>query len=264
MQDLSITLIQAELQWEDAEANLRQFDDIIASIDHSTDLILLPEMFNTGFSMNVDQCAEPPEGMTMKWLREKAAAKNCVVAGSVLTREGSAFFNRFVWMRPEGTYAHYDKRHLFSMAGEDKIMAAGQTRTIVGLKGWNISLQVCYDLRFPVWSRNNFRDGRHDYDVLIYVANWPEVRKEAYQRLLPARAIENQSYVVWVNRVGKDGRDIDHSGDSGVYDPMGNPSAMAKAGSREVLHVTLSADLLLQQRSRFRIGPDWDSFIIEK
>jgi len=262
MQDLNIALLQAELTWEDSRQNLRYFDGIISTIDKSCDLILLPEMFSTGFTMNVESCAEPPDGTAMQWLSSKARERNCVVAGSMLTREGKKHYNRFVWMRPDGTYASYDKRHLFTMAGEDRIMTAGETQVIVELKGWKVNLQVCYDLRFPVWSRNTFNDGHHAYDVLVYVANWPEVRKKAYQALLPARAIENQAYVVWVNRVGKDGKGIYHSGDSGAYDPLGNTMAMAGAGKEEVLHVALSAGLLNEQRSNFRIGPDWDPFSI--
>lgn len=264
MQDLNLTLIQADLVWEDSRKNLDRFQKTIASIHHPTHLIVLPEMFSTGFTMDVAKCAEPESGPAMEWLREAARSKNCVVAGSVLTRIGEAYFNRFIWMRPDGHYDHYDKKHRFSMAGEHRVISAGMTQTIVELHGWKISLQVCYDLRFPVWSRNRYgRDG-YAYDVLVYVANWPEVRKEAYSRLLPARAIENQSYVVWVNRVGVDGKANAHSGDSAVYGPDGNTLSLAGPGNEEVLNVALSADTLMHKRKNFLIGPDWDPFSLDQ
>ncbi len=263
MLDLNMALIQADLAWEDARLNLARFDEKMAGVKSSTHLVVLPEMFNTGFTMNVGKCAEPEGGPTMQWMAEKAREIDAVVAGSILTRDGKEFYNRFVWMRPDGTYRYYNKRHLFSMAGEHRTMSAGTERVIAGIHEWNVNLQVCYDLRFPAWSKNSFENGRHAYDVLIYVSNWPEVRKAAYQRLLPARAIENQAYVVWVNRVGTDGKGIFHSGDSGAYDPLGNAIKLAGAGKEEVLHITLSADFIREQRNRFRIGPDWDQLIIK-
>jgi len=200
----------------------------------------------------------------MRWLREKAKKLNCVLAGSLLIRDKGKFYNRYVWINPDGSYDHYNKRHLFSMAGENKTMSAGKELRIVQLKGWKIALQVCYDLRFPVWSKNTYNEEGHAYDILIYIANWPEIRKDAYQKLLPARAIENQSYVVWVNRVGKDGNGVSHTGDTGVFDPSGNSLIMADSGSEQTLHTTLSFDSLMKQRSGFRIGPDWDAFRITK
>ncbi len=262
MQDLNIALIQADLAWEDIPGNLEAFESRIESVDPGTHLVVLPEMFSTGFSMDVEALAETPDGRAMEWLRKKAAERGCVVAGSILTRDAGKYYNRFTWMRPDGTHDHYDKRHLFSMGGEDRTMAAGNRLTIVELNDWKACLQVCYDLRFPVWSRNTYDDGQHAYDLLIYVSNWPEARKKAYQALLPARAIENQAYVVWVNRVGTDGKGVYHSGDSAVYDPSGNVVAKAGEGKEEVLHACLSAEVLSEHRSGFRVGPDWDVFSI--
>jgi predicted amidohydrolase len=264
MLDLNIALIQADLMWEDAPGNLARFDEKMAGVKESTHLVILPEMFNTGFTMNVEKCAEPAGGMAMQWMTEKAREMDAVVAGSILTRDGTDFFNRFVWMCPDGTYRHYNKRHLFSMAGEHRTMSSGKEKVIASLYDWNINLQVCYDLRFPVWSKNTFEKDRHAYDVLLYVSNWPEVRKAAYQKLLPARAVENQAYVVWVNRVGTDGKGVCHSGDSGAYDPLGDVISLAEAGKEEVLHIALSADFLQEQRSKFRIGPDWDQFSLKE
>lgn len=264
MQDLTVALIQADLAWEDIPGNLAGLDRLLAAPGPGADLVVLPEMFSTAFTMNAAALAEPADGPAMQWLRAAARRMDCVVAGSILTREQGRFFNRFVWMRPDGSHAAYDKRHLFSMGGEHRTMTAGTTPTVVELKGWRFSLQVCYDLRFPVWSRNRFADGRHAYDVLVYVSNWPEARRSAYQALLPARAIENQAFVVWVNRVGTDGKGIFHSGDSAVYDPSGNAVARAGVGKEEVLLATLSAGSLSEQRSNFRVGPDWDKFSIDQ
>lgn len=263
MQNLKLSIIQADLAWEDSRENLKRFDAKISGINLPTDLIVLPEMFNTGFTMHAEKCAEEEDEPTMQWLKEKAGNLSCIVAGSILIKEEGNYYNRFVWMRPDGTYDHYDKRHRFSMVGEHKVMSAGNSRKIVELKGWKINLQVCYDLRFPVWSKNTFGEGEYAYDLLVYIANWPEVRKGAYTKLLPARAIENQSYVVWVNRVGNDANGIYHSGDSGVYDLIGHQIASTEPGSEGVVQVSLSAEHLLNQRSKFRFGPDWDTFSID-
>lgn len=262
MQDLTILLVQADMAWEDPKSNLKNLDPKLSKTSNQPDLIVLSEMFSTGFSMNVEKCAEGPNGFTMQWMKRKASDLNCVVAGSVLIREGGRYYNRFVWMNPDGSYQEYNKRHLFSMAGENQTMTAGRNKTIVEYRGWKILLQVCYDLRFPVWSKNEFIDGAHAYDAIIYIANWPEIRKQAYQCLLPARAIENQSYVLWVNRIGLDGKKIAHSGDSGVYDPHGNLISFANPHKDELLYSKLSASELLNSRKKFKIGPDWDSFQI--
>lgn len=263
MQDLSIALVQADLVWENVDQNLKNFDQKIASINHSPQLIVLPELFSTGFSMHVEKNAEPENGAALSWMKSKAKEKNCVLAGSLLIKEDGKFYNRFIWMQADGNYETYDKRHLFSMAGEHTIMTAGKENKIVSLAGWKISLQVCYDLRFPVWSKNFYDDGHYAFDILLYVANWPEVRKSAYSSLLLARAIENSCYVVWNNRVGADGKNIFHSGDSAVIDPKGNTLALATPGEEQVLNVVLSAEALQEYRQKFQVGPDWDLFEIQ-
>ncbi|NOX46472.1 MAG: amidohydrolase [Chlorobi bacterium] len=261
--DLKATLIQSNLVWENIEANLKNFDLKIANIDNSPDLIVLPEMFATGFTMNVDKCAENEDGKVVSWLMEKAKQKNCVITGSVLIEDEGKYFNRMFWMKPDSSYETYNKRHLFRMGNEHKTMSAGKERKIVELNGWKINLQICYDLRFPVWSKNNFRDGKYGYDALLYIANWPEIRSHAYKSLLKARAIENQSYVIWVNRVGKDGKDIFHSGDTMIVDPYGEIIVQAKAGKEQPLTGFLSKQKLEDFRKKFTVGMDWDGFDVQ-
>jgi predicted amidohydrolase len=183
----------------------------------STDIIVLPEMFTTGFTMNADKLAEGMNGQAVSWMIEMAERKNAVICGSVIIREKRKIYNRFIWAQPDGNLTYYNKRHLFAMAGEDKVYSQGKERVIVSCKGWNVLLQVCYDLRFPVWSRND-----SSYDVCIYVANWPGARRYAWKQLLIARAIENQSYCVGLNRIGIDGIGISYKGDSMIVDPMGD------------------------------------------
>jgi predicted amidohydrolase len=262
MQDLKIAAIQSSLEWENPIKNREIFDKKIDQISIRVDLILLPEMFSTGFTLNATSVAEPMNGPTMTWMEQKAKEFDCVLGGSLLIRDAGKFYNRFIWMKPDGTYEKYDKRHLFSMAGEDQIMSRGSEKKIVEFKGWKINLQICYDLRFPVWSKNNYKNGKYDYDLMIYIANWPEVRNVAYQKLLPARAIENQCYVIWVNRVGKDGNRVVHSGDSSVIDPRGKIQTQAPPHQEEIVIEKLSYDWLEQNRIKFKVGLDWDDFQI--
>ena len=262
MNDLNITLIQSHLEWEERDTNLDSLSKMISQSEPNSDLIILPEMFATGFTMNVATCAEKMDGKAVSWLKDKAAETNAVVAGSLLIRENNKFYNRFLWMRPDGSFDYYDKRHLFRMAKEHETMTMGQQIKIVELKGWKINLQVCYDLRFPVWSHNRFTNGKYNYDMLIYVSNWPEVRNQAYKALLPARAIENQAWVAWVNRVGEDGNGIPHSGDSAVYDPYGKVHVVAREGNEEVVHTSVPGDLLPRFREKFKVGQDWDEFSV--
>ena len=262
MQDLKITLIQANLVWESPKSNLANFDNKLDQIENNPDLIVLPEMYNTGFTMNVDKCAESINGESVKWLRQKAKDLNCVIAGSLLIEENGKYFNRLIWMRPDSSYEYYDKRHLFRMSNEHKTMSHGNERKIVELNGWKINLQICYDLRFPIWSRNTIENNIHEYDVLLYVSNWPEVRNEAYKSLLLARAIENQAYVIWVNRVGGDGNNIAHSGDTMLIDPKGKIVNQANPDKEKVLDTSLSSELLNKFRDKFKIGIDWDKFSI--
>jgi len=262
MQDLNITLIQANLVWESPKNNLENFDYKLNQIKNNPDLIVLPEMYNTGFTMNVDKCAESINGESVKWLQQKAKDLNCIIVGSLLIKENGKYFNRLIWMRPDSTHEFYDKRHLFRMSNEHKTMSQGNERKIVELKGWKINLQICYDLRFPVWSRNTIENNKYEYDALLYVSNWPEVRSEAYKSLLLARAIENQAYVIWVNRVGGDGNNIAHSGDTMIIDPKGKIVKQAKPHIEEILDTRISSEMLNKFRDKFKIGIDWDKFSI--
>ena len=226
-QSLTITVLQTNLYWEDKTANLHMLEQKINNITDKTEIIVLPEMFSTGFSMKPEILAETMEGETLQWMKRVAAAKKIVLTGSLIIKEsptdgqGDKYFNRLIWMLPNGHYGIYDKRHRFAFAEEDKHYTAGDKRLIASVKGWKINLLVCYDLRFPVWSRQQSQTSEPEYDLLIYVANWPEKRITAWKTLLQARAIENQCYVVGANRTGKDGKDINYSGDSMIIDPLG-------------------------------------------
>ena len=263
MIDLKVVLIQSDIVWENTEQNLKNFEKKLADVSAQPDLIVLPEMFGTGFTMNVKKCAEKENGKIVSWLKQQAKTKNCVIAGSVLIEDMGKYFNSMFWMKPDGTYDVYKKRHLFRMGNEHKTMSQGTERKIVELNGWRINLQICYDLRFPVWSKNNFKVGNYEYDVLLYIANWPEVRSHAYNSLLIARAIENQSYVVWVNRVGNDGNKIYHSGDSMIADPYGKILLQAEAGKEQTITEILSKQKLEHFRNKFKVGLDWDEFYIK-
>ncbi len=254
---LHITLIQPDIVWENKSANLRQYEQFIAGIGNKRQVVVLPEMFSTGFSMAPERLAETMEGDTVGWMASMATRHRCILTGSLIIEEEGRYYNRMLWVQPDGKIGYYDKRHLFGYADEDKHYTAGDTRTIVQVNGWKINLQVCYDLRFPVWVRNH----NEVYDVLLYVANWPEKRNLAWKTLLQARAIENQCYVVGVNRVGKDGKEINYSGDSSVFDPLG---AMIWQQSNEVaVHtVTLDKDMLQETREKLPFLKDGDKFLL--
>jgi omega-amidase len=286
MQDISVTLIQTDLFWENPTANLANLEEKIAQIATPTDLIILPEMFNTGFTMNVKSVAEPMNFTTFKWMKQQAKQAQAVVMGSFIVKVGENIYNRLLWMRPDGSYETYDKRHLFRMGGENNHFAGGTERLIVELKGWRICPLICYDLRFPVWSRNAVQEegengdkgqeeGSNDlkpttsylipktlaYDLLIYVANWPAVRSQVWDILLQARAIENQSYCIGVNRVGRDGMDLDYSGNSAVIDFKGNQVFYQK--DSEVIHnQILSKKELEDFRTKFPAYLDADDFTL--
>lgn len=215
---LKITLFQAYLFWENINKNLHNIELRLSAIREKTNLIILPEMFNTGFTMNAKELAEKMNGKTMEWMRKQAERFDCVVTGSLIISEGGKYYNRLIWMRPDGTYKKYDKRHLFSLADENKYYTAGKRRLIVELNGWKICPVLCYDLRFPVWLRNN----NEAYDLLLIIASWPERRAQHWRTLIPARAIENQAYAIGLNRYGHDGNEVYHSGDSMCIDPVGN------------------------------------------
>ncbi|HEY0682947.1 MAG TPA: amidohydrolase [Steroidobacter sp.] len=258
MSTLNVTLIQTDLVWHDPEANRRRLQERIAALAGQTDLIVLPEMFTTGFTMEATSVAEIADGPSLSWMREQAAKVDAVITGSIATREGDRYYNRLIWMRPDGAHSTYDKRHLFRMAHEQDHYSAGARRLVVELKGWKILPLVCYDLRFPVWSRNRIgTDGA--YDMLLYVANWPERRRYAWQTLIKARAIENLSYCIAVNRVGKDINGINYSGDSAVVDYLGQP--MTPPSEQEfVTTVQLDKAALDGFRDKFPAHLDADEF----
>lgn len=262
MSDLTVSLIQANLHWEDIPANLAMFDQKIDSIKERTEVIVLPEMFSTGFSMQSSRLAETMDGSAVQWMKKKAKEKNVIITGSLIIEDNGEYYNRLIWMLPNGTYGTYNKRHLFAFADEHNHYKAGDKRLIAQVKGWKICLTVCYDLRFPVWSRNTLQDnGAPAYDVLINVANWPERRSTPWRALLQARAIENQSYVIGLNRVGNDGNNIYHSGDSSLIDPVGE-IIYQKAHDEDVFTYTLSRAHLDELRAKFPFMKDADQFMI--
>lgn len=264
IKDLKITLVQTSLVWEDVEANLAAFSHKLAGLQPlSTDLIVLPEMFSTGFTMNASAVAETMNGKAMHWLANTASQKKCVVTGSLVIKENSNYYNRLIWMHPNGTYEVYDKRHTFRMAEENKIYSSGTKKLIVELNGWKICPLICYDLRFPVWSRQPQTPEGASYDCLIYVANWPERRSYAWRHLLIGRAIENQAYVIGVNRIGHDENGIDYPGYSVALSPKGEPlSRIIDADTIET--VTLSYKKLQDFRREFPVALDADKFRIEE
>ncbi|MEN7547965.1 amidohydrolase [Rapidithrix thailandica] len=260
MADLKITLIQTALHWENKTANLAHFEELFWQITpQSTDLIVLPEMFSTGFSMNAAQLAEPINLQTFKWLKQMAAQSQAVVVGSYIVVDAGHYFNRLIWMRPDGSYSFYDKRHLFRMAQEHKTYAGGTQKLIEEINGWKVCPLICYDLRFPVWSRSTPAE---NYDCLIYLANWPAARANAWNCLLPARAIENLCYTVGVNRIGIDGKGITYAGDSKAYDFKGELVEDLRAEDC-VRTISLSGEKLMQFRQKFPAHLDSDRFHIQ-
>jgi omega-amidase len=261
MTKLTLTLIQTFLHWENKQANLQMLEDKIKSIENSH-VVILPEMFSTGFSMKAEELAEPVNGGTLQWMQRMTAEKRMIITGSFIVKEDDDFYNRLVWVLPNGKYGFYDKRHLFAYAKEDEHYSAGNKRFIASVNGWKVNLQVCYDLRFPVWSRQQFsEDGEFEYDILIFVANWPNRRSSAWKTLLQARAIENQCYVIGVNRVGDDGNNIYHSGDSMVIDPLGE-ILYHKADEEDVYTISLDKEHLQSVRDKFQFWRDADKFEI--
>lgn len=268
MSSLTITTIQTGVQWEDKRANLKRLEEHIFAIPEPTELVVLPEMFSTGFSMRPEALAERMDGPTLAWMQEIAARKKIILTGSIIVEEEGNYYNRLIWMLPNGQYGYYDKRHRFAYAGENEYYTAGHKRLIASVKGWKVLLLVCYDLRFPVWSRQTPRQQEEpggpelEYDLLLYVANWPERRSHAWKTLLQARAIENQCFVAGVNRIGDDGNDIYHSGDTMIIDPLGETLYHA-AAREEAFTLTLLKDELTRVRQRFPFWQDADHFSIE-
>jgi omega-amidase len=264
MQDLNISLIQCPLSWEDSHANLAWFSRKLEELQGRADIVLLPEMFSTGFSMSPERLAEEPGGPVWQWMRTQAMTLQMVVAGSMMVMVEGAYFNRFVWMEPDGSSAFYDKRHLFRMGDEPKHFSAGRDKTIITYRGWKILPLVCYDLRFPVWSRNRLTGpGDFEYDLILYTANWPSRRTRHWEALLKARAIENQAFVAGVNRTGYDGNGNNHDGHSLILDPLGDVLAEGGSASESILSATLVYRMLHEYRERFPVSLDWDRFSIE-
>lgn len=264
MQDLKFTILQSELHWEDIGANLAMFEEKIWKIGEPTDVIVLPEMFTTGFTMKAPPLAEMMNLRTFKWMKQMADQTGALVLGSFIARVHDRYYNRLLWMEPGGNFKTYDKRHLFRMAEEQQVYTPGESLLIGQWKGWRICPLICYDLRFPVWSRNrwNAAEKKASYDVLIYVANWPKVRIQAWDTLLRARAMENLSYVVGVNRVGSDGNNVEYSGHSSIIDPKGE-SIFSVEGGEAIRTTAISANLLQAYRDKFPAFMDSDDFSIE-
>jgi predicted amidohydrolase len=255
--DLRLALVQTDLAWHDAQANRARFAALLEQA-RGADLVILPEMFTTGFSMESAALAEPEEGATQAWLREQAERLQAVVTGTLIVQAADGSYrNRLLWAQPDGQVRHYDKRHLFRMAGEHEHFAAGTEQALFELKGWRVRPLICYDLRFPVWSRDP-----QGTDLLLYTANWPAARRNAWNRLLPARAIENLCYVAAVNRVGTDGHGYPYSGDSQVLDFFGDSLLDAGEGDG-VFQVSLNAQKLARFRERFPAWRDADGFVLK-
>jgi omega-amidase len=269
MYNLRTSLIQTSLHWEDKEANLEMLQKKIEEIPEKTELIILPEMFSTGFSMDKVRLAEDMSGPTIGWMKRTAALKSSILTGSIIAREQEGekifFYNRLIWMLPTGEFGFYDKRHLFAFGREDQHYSAGKKRLIGSVNGWKINLQVCYDLRFPVWSRQ-FNNGdpviQPEYDLLIIIANWPTSRVLAWRTLLQARAIENQCYVIGVNRTGMDGNGLQYPGESMIVGPLGDPIKIM-GPDEEVFSCSLDREKLEETRLKFPFWRDADTFFIQ-
>jgi omega-amidase len=260
--NIAITIIQPDIAWENISENLSMYSRLLRTINEKTDLVLLPEMFTTGFSMNTSVISEKTGGTTMQWMKKTAAEMGCPIAGSIVISENNKYYNRFIWMRQDGSFSYYDKRHLFRMGKEHLNYAAGHAKITCYIKGWKICPLICYDIRFPVWSKNRYLNSQWDYDILIYAANWPSSRRNIWSTLLAARAIENQAYVAGINRVGTDGNYVLYSGDSMVVDLSGDIIAKCIDNKPDSITLQLSRTLLEEGRSKPEVNYDWDQFII--
>ena len=252
-----VALIQPDIVWEDPSANKEAYARSFRRIESQVDVILLPELFTTGFTMRSRDLAEPMEGTTMDWMASQARHLRCDLAGSIIISENGNYFNRLIWMRQDGSYGYYDKRHLFRMSGEHDHYAPGSNPLIIETRGFRVRPLICYDLRFPVWSRN-----RQDYDVLIYLANWPAPRRDVWLALLKARAIENQAYLIGVNRVGTDGMGIEYLGDTMAFDAKGQILTSMEPGIPGIQTISLSIETLSAFRKKFPVWKDADSFTL--
>ena len=254
--ELKIALIQSDLVWENPEQNRKHFSEKIKNISEPVDMIILPEMFTSGFTMNASKVAETMQGETVKWMQRIALKSNAAIVGSLIISENK-YYNRLLFVEPSGSITYYDKRHTFTLASEDKVFSAGNKKVIIDYKGWKICPLICYDLRFPVWARNI-----EDYDILIYVANWPKPRISAWDSLLKARAIENMSYCVGVNRVGVDGVNCVYSGRSAVYDVLGHEMTSFESGKEEHQVITLEKRHIQAYRNKLKFLDDKDYFTL--
>ena len=261
MSNIKVTIVQTPIHWEDPARNREMLEKKITLLNEPGGIIVLPEMFSTGFTMNPSKLAEPHQGETFQWMNRLARENNSVITGSIATQENGLFYNRLIWMQPDGTFHYYDKRHLFSHAGENRFYTAGNKRVIVEYQGWKILLMICYDLRFPVWIKNRYsQENGFDYDCILCVANWPELRSHPWRILLMARAIENQCYVIGVNCIGRDGNDILYSGDSALISPLGENFSNIMPNQEILETIPVTRCHLDDFRQKFRVAPDWDQF----
>lgn len=258
MQDLTITLIQSNLEWENHNANQNHLENIIENLDANTDLIILPEMFSTGFSMQAQTLSQSMTGETVRWLQEISLRKKVSITGSIIIEENGKYYNRLIWVTPQKKIFTYNKKHLFRYAGEERIYAPGDAHLTLTLKGWRIRPFICYDLRFPIWTRNL----NNAYDLALFVANWPAKRAAHWRLLLAARAVENQCYIAGVNRLGKDGNQLTYSGDSIVVSYEGE--ILFDAKDKEVAaSIELSSEKLKTYRHEFPAWMDADHELVK-
>ncbi|MCK5856096.1 MAG: nitrilase family protein [Bacteroidales bacterium] len=255
---MRITLIQSDLKWEDKGYNLHHLSSLMDSITQPTDIIVLPEMFTTAFSMKPEFFAEVVGGESLMWMQEQSRNRQAAIVGSFMVKEQGDYFNRLYFVKPDSSYEYYDKRHLFRMGNEQEHFSQGQKPLILDYKSWKIQTLICYDLRFPVWAKNQFQDGNYAYDACILVANWPAVRSQVWKTLSSARAIENQAYWIGVNRIGKDGNGLEHSGDSNIWDAKGESMIENINDNEFVKTLRISKSELDDFRSKFTVGLDWD------
>ena len=264
MQNLKLLALQSDLFWENPEQNLLQFTNQIKNNFDKHNIIILPETFTTGFPIDPHYFAENIDGETVSWMRNIATSYDTHITGSLLIKTGNSYANTLIWMMPDGQFKSYKKRHVFSMGGEHERITPGAKKLIINVEGWKICPMICYDLRFPVWSKNTYNiDNGFEYDIAIYVANWPAVRSYPWKTLLLARAIENQSYVIGLNRVGTDGPGNKYSGDSMIIDAKGTILKQGNPDENEALSVTLSYESLTNFRNKFNVGMDWDEFVLK-
>lgn len=257
-ESLNVAIFQLDLVWENPQANREKIDLFLQKVPKETDVVFLPEMFSTGFTMNVSELAESMDGETIRWMKKRCREYQLALCGSLIICDDEKYFNRLVFVEPSGKIKFYNKRHLFTMGNEEQHFEPGSERLIINYKGWRICPLICYDLRFPVWARN-----RKEYDVLVYSANWPQARMEVWNTLLKARAIENQAYVVGVNRVGIDGNSIAYSGNSQLIDPKGNVFSTIKDNSEGIIPDQFLFSELVKFRKKFPVLNDSDPFVFK-